>query len=134
MNKLACALLVALAAGCYEGPSAGSLDASSLGETSQDIDLTKCDPAITCPTPKDCGRNWNDKGRDPAWGDCAPPPAGGCTQVVFGRFNDMKKYLGCPGYVTLNLKDWTQKKNDEFVACAASGQLGATCSPEILIA
>ncbi len=120
--------MTALASACYVPE-----EQNEIGEISQEIDLSNCGPAITCPKPKDCGRKWSDKPRDPAWGPCAPPPDG-CTQVVFGRFDDTKKYLGCPGYITLNLKAWTQQKNDEFVGCAFAGELGGTCKPEILIA
>jgi hypothetical protein len=53
---------------------------------------------------------------------------------VLGRFDDMKKYIGCPGYIVLNLKKWTKKLNDEFIGCVAAGKVGATCTPPILIA
>ncbi len=115
----------------------------SIDEVEREIDLRKCGTKkIPCPkAPKKCDRVWDNKPRDPAWGACEPPPAGGCNQVIFGRFNVAgaapseltKKYLGCPGYITLNLKKWTQKLNDEFVACAATDQLGATCNPKIKI-
>ena len=67
---------------------------------------------------------------------CAAPPWNGGKQVVLGTDEDLKPYLGCPGYITLNLTlaDWTQEKNDQFVACAAADRLGATANPPILVA
>src|SRR5262249_17219025 len=115
----------------------------SLDEVAQEIDLRKCGARkIPCPkAPRNCGRVWDNKPRPRAWGACAPPPAGGCSQVIFGRFEAAgaapseltKKYLGCPGYITLNLRRWTGALNDQFVACAAADRLGATCNPKIKI-
>lgn len=99
---------------------------------------TKVAPAtgpVSCPlAPDDCNGPWSDKPRDPSWPPCADPPKLGCKQVVLGRFGDIQRYLGCPGYITLNVADWSAEKNDRFVACAAAGRLGATCNPPILIA
>lgn len=88
-----------------------------------------------CPlTPADCNGPWSDKPRDASWPPCADAPKGGCKQAVLGRFGDIKSYIGCPGYITLNLEDWSAEKNDRFIACAAAGRLGATCVPPIHIA
>jgi hypothetical protein len=98
--------------------------------------------AATCPlvgADGDCNGmgedgTWSDKPRDPSWPPCADPPDGGCKQVVLGRFGDIQRYIGCPGYVTLNVKAWSWEKNDRFIACAVKGRLGATCNPPILVA
>ena len=82
----------------------------------------------------DCNGPWSDKARDPSWPPCADAPKFGCRQVVLGRFGDIQRYIGCPGYITLNLADWSAEKNDRFIACAAAGRLGATCNPPVLIA
>ncbi len=82
----------------------------------------------------DCNGPWSDKPRDPSWPPCADAPKFGCRQVVLGRFGDIQRYIGCPGYITLNLEDWSQEKNDRFIACAAAGRLGATCNPPVHIA
>jgi hypothetical protein len=89
----------------------------------------------SCPlVPADCNGPWNERQRDPRWPACADPPKGGCTQVVLGRFEDIRQYIGCPGYVTLDLYEPTAEASDRFVACAAAGRLGATCNPPIVIA
>lgn len=126
----ALALVAALALAACEHPVDDPIE---LATEAAEIKLADC-PAVACPAAVKCDRNWNDAGRKADWPACAPPPADGCSQVVFGRFEDMKKYIGCPGYITLNLKNWTKDLNDEFVGCAAAGLLGATCKPPILVA
>jgi hypothetical protein len=71
--------------------------------------------------------------RKPDWAPCKAPPPGGCRQVVLGRFPEINQYHGCPGYIVLNTTSWTPEVNDQFIACAAAGRLGATCSPPIKI-
>lgn len=133
LAPVALALAVA-AGGCLE-PAPDD----AVGTTADEIDMSKCDEGVKCPKPKDCGRVWDDAGRKPDWPACAAPPTGGCIQVVLGRFDDMKQYLGCPGYVTLNLKNWTEKINDEFIGCLGDDQLKpppgkAFCEPMVLLA
>ena len=90
---------------------------------------------VSCPwVPNDCNGPWSEKERDASWPPCADPPPGGCKQVVLGRFGDIQRYLSCPGYITLNTETWSAEKNERFIACAASGRLGANCTPPILIA
>lgn len=103
-----------------------------------DVDAD-CDN-VACPSLSgSCLGPWSTQGRPDA-GSCPPPRqldadgGAGCVQVVLGRFNDVKQYIDCPGYVVLNLAAYTVQRNDEFIACAAAGELGATCAPGILIA
>jgi hypothetical protein len=89
-----------------------------------------------CPVlPTDCAnRIWDDQTdwtkKPPA--DCPKPPDGGCWQAVLGRAHDLASYAGCPGYVVLNLSDYSTEKNNDFIACSVAGQpgrLNKTLSP-----
>ncbi|HKZ04541.1 MAG TPA: hypothetical protein VJU81_03650 [Methylomirabilota bacterium] len=89
----------------------------------------------SCPLiPEDCNGPWNERQRDPGWPACLEPPKGGCKQVVLGRSEDIRQYIGCPGYITLDRYEPTAEASDRFIACAAAGRLGATCNPPIIIA
>lgn len=55
-----------------------------------------------------------------------------CKQVLVGRFLQIGPYIDCTDhYIALNRDDWTIDVNDDFVYCAATGQLGATCEARL---
>lgn len=98
-------------------------------------------PFRNCPAANRCDRDWETlrydgaSVRPPEWAPCAPPPPGGCTQVVLGRQVDLKRFLDCPGYEVLHLTpaDWSLQANRDFVGCALAGRLG-TCRNNVLLA
>ena len=90
----------------------------------QTFDLARDCAGIACPSlPASCAGPWSNQGRPDA-GAC-PAPGDGVT-VVLGRFNDIRQYINCPGFLVLNLSDYTVEENDQYIACAAAGKLGGS--------
>lgn len=69
--------------------------------------------------------------------NCPIPATNGeraCVQIVVGRYLQTGSYVNCPAhYSALNRSDWTIDVNDDFVYCAATGQLNATCETSIAL-
>lgn len=79
-----------------------------------------------CPEPApDCSRTWQTQPRDGSV-PCAAPPDNPPV-VVIGLQQDLRPFVGCPGYIvfyidpsTPNLRDL----NDQFIGCAVRGLIG----------
>ncbi|MFY2562008.1 hypothetical protein ACN469_30720 [Corallococcus terminator] len=107
------------------------------GQSEGPIDLSTCPDSIKCPTVPsrdDCKGKWWDSASTPGTPnpECpSSPPSSTCDTVVLGRCNDtysdICKYRNCPGYIALNMKDWSIEKNDKFIACAQAGLLDKQC-------
>jgi hypothetical protein len=95
---------------------------------------------VPCPLLRgSCKGPWQSQPRPASYGECAARPRKDCQQVVLGVHDDLKKYIGCDGYIALDLSaaDWTEERADQFLACAAANQLAEknkNCEPPILIA
>ncbi|WP_394841296.1 hypothetical protein LZC95_30025 [Pendulispora brunnea] len=126
--------LVPLAvAACQSSPPEGE----RIGRVAEPITLENCPDTIACPLPPfpdDCSGTWWNTAYDPSTPneDCpAKDPYLTCDPVILGRCNstysDICKYRGCPGYIVLNMSDWTIQQNDRFIACAQAGLLDNQC-------
>lgn len=113
-------------------------DIEDIAQTEEPITLEDCPATLACPVPPmpdDCSGDWWNTASDPATPnvDCpASDPALTCDQVVLGRCNDtyddICKYRNCPGYIALNMSDWTIEQNDRFIACAQAGLIDNQCA------
>ncbi len=115
----------------------GKKDRQCLRPTSAPFDFSRCrgEPIDGFADRQvDCGRFVVDNKSEGGDACLVPRIENGepCLQVIVGRFLQTGGYLGCTAhYIVLNRDDWTEEVNDDFIYCAATAQLGATCEEGI---